>query len=146
MMHGMAAEVFPDILNDLGVENIMFNAHRDEHRLANINTLIKQSTDDMNAVINALKLDAGFILYPYGQRLDIVCNNGTVLGKQDSLYVVLLLLDMVAKEAGVKKHVFLPTWAADLVHFDNLEIERGQYENFKSEQIKTYDLVNYIVL
>jgi len=141
MMHGMASDVFPDILNDLGVENIMFNTHRDEHRLANINGLIKQSTEDMNAVINALKLDAGFILYPYGQRLDIVCDKGTVLGKQDSLYVVLSLLDMEAKEAGIKKHVFLPTWAADIVYFENLEIERGQYTNFKAEQMKQYDLV-----
>ena len=141
MMHGMASDVFPDILNDLGVENIMFNTHRDEHRLANINGLIKQSTEDMNAVINALKLDAGFILYPYGQRLDIVCDKGTVLGKQDSLYVVLSLLDMEAKEAGIKKHVFLPTWAADIVYFENLEIEVGQYANFKAEQMKQYDLV-----
>ncbi|MFC2073283.1 sugar phosphate nucleotidyltransferase [Campylobacterota bacterium] len=141
MMHGMAAEVFPDILNDLGVEHIMFNSHRDVHRLANINALIKQSTEDMNAVINALKLDAGFILYPYGQRLDIVCDKGSVLGKQDSLYVVLSLLDMEAKEAGIKKHVFLPTWAADIVYFENLEIERGQYANFKAEQMKQYDLI-----
>jgi mannose-1-phosphate guanylyltransferase/phosphomannomutase len=141
MMHGMAADVFPDILNDLGVQNIMFNAHRDEHRLANVKTLIEQSTEDMNAVINALKLDAGFILYPYGQRLDIVSDKGTVLRKQESLYVVLLLLDMEAKEAGIRKHVFLPTWAADLVYFENLEIKRGQYENFKAEELKTYDLV-----
>jgi len=141
MMHGMAADVFPDILNDLGVEHIMFNSHRDVHRLANINALIKQSTEDMDAVINALKLDAGFIFYPYGQRLDIVCDKGTVLGKQDSLYVVLSLLDMEAKEAGIKKHVFLPTWAADIVYFENLEIERGQYANFKAEQMKQYDLV-----
>jgi mannose-1-phosphate guanylyltransferase/phosphomannomutase len=141
MMHGMAADVFPDILNDLGVEHIMFNSHRDVHRLANIKALVKQSAEDMKAVITAMKLDAGFMLYPYGQRLDIVCDKGTVLGKQDSLYVVLSLLDMEAKEAGVKKHVFLPTWAADIVYFENLEIERGQYANFKAADMKQYDLV-----
>ncbi|HHH51478.1 MAG TPA: mannose-1-phosphate guanyltransferase, partial [Campylobacterales bacterium] len=96
---------------------------------------------DMSAIIKALSLDAGFILYPYGQRLDIVCDKGTVLGKQTSLYVVLTLLDMEAKKAGVKKRVFLPTWAADIVYFENLEIERGQYANFKSEDLEKYDLV-----
>jgi mannose-1-phosphate guanylyltransferase/phosphomannomutase len=141
MMHGMASNVFPDILNDLGVENIMFNAHIDEHRLANINALVKQSTQDMSAVIKALKLDAGFMLYPYGQRLDIVCDKGTILGKQHSLYVALSLLNMEAKSAGVKKSVFLPTWAADIVYFENLEIERGQYANFKAAKMKEYDLV-----
>jgi mannose-1-phosphate guanylyltransferase/phosphomannomutase len=141
MMHGMASDIFPDILNDLGVENIMFNAYPDEHRLANINALIKQSRKDMNAVIKALNLDAGFMLHPYGQRLDIITDDGKVLGKQDALYVVLMLLDMQAKAEGCKKSVFLPTWAADIVYFENLEIERGQYANFKAEKMKKYDLV-----
>jgi mannose-1-phosphate guanylyltransferase/phosphomannomutase len=141
MMHGIAADVFPDILNDLGVEHIMFNAHANEHRLANINALIKQSKQDMKAVIKAMKLDAGFMIHPYGQRLDIMTDNGKALGKQDALYAVLLLLDMEAKAAGHKKRVFLPTWAADIVYFENLEIERGQYANFKAEKMKKYDLV-----
>ncbi|MDA3946970.1 MAG: sugar phosphate nucleotidyltransferase [Helicobacteraceae bacterium] len=141
MMHGMAAEVFPDILNDMGVDNIMFNAYPDEHRLANINSLVKRSTEDMSAVIKALKLDAGFMLYPYGQRLDIMCDEGVILGKQTALYVVLSLLNMEAKATESKKRVFLPTWAADLVYFDNLEIERGQYANFKSEEMKKFDLI-----
>ncbi|MCH9740622.1 MAG: NTP transferase domain-containing protein [Epsilonproteobacteria bacterium] len=141
MMHGMASEVFPDILNELAVDNIMFNAHPDVHRLSNIKTLTKRSNEDMSAVIKALKLDAGFMLYPYGQRLDIVCDKGTILNKQESLYLVLLLLNMEAKASGQKKQVFLPTWAADIVYFDYLEISRGQYANFKAEEIKKYDLV-----
>ena len=141
MLHGMAGEVFPDILNDLGVENIMFNAHPDESRLANISALEKQSNDDMSAVVKALKLNAGFLLYPYGQRLDIMCDEGTILGKQTALYVVLTLLDMEAKASGVKKKVFLPTWAADLVYFDSLDISRGKYANFKAAEMKAYDLV-----
>jgi mannose-1-phosphate guanylyltransferase/phosphomannomutase len=141
MMHGMASEVFPDILNELGVDNIMFNAYPDEKRLSNINTLIKRSNEDMSAIIKSLKLDAGFMLYPYGQRLDIICDEGTALGKQSALYVVLLLMNLEAKRTNRKKRIFLPTWAADIVYFDNLEIERGQYANFKQEKIKKYDLV-----
>ncbi len=141
LTHGLAAEVFPDILNDLGVEHIMFNAYSDEHRLSNINTLVKRSYDDMGAVIRALKLDAGFILYPHGQRLDIVCDEGLPLSKQSALYVVMSLLNMEGKANGVKKRVFLPTWAADIVYFDHLEVERGQYANFKSSEMKLYDLV-----
>ncbi len=141
MMHGMSAEVFPDVLNDLGVDNIMFNAHPDEHRIANIKSLAKQSNSDMSTVVKALNLDAGFMLYPYGQRLDIVCNEGELLGKQSALYVVLSLLNMEAKAKGIKRSVFLPTWAADIVYFDCLDISRGQYSNFKAEDIKRYDLV-----
>lgn len=141
MMHGMASEVFPDILNDLGVSNIMFNAYPDEQRLSNINTLAKRTNEDMSAVIKALSLDAGFILYPHGQRLDIVCDKGILLSKQTALYVVLSLFNMEAKASNTTLYVFLPTWAADIARFDNLEIERGQYANFKSDEIKKYDLV-----
>ncbi|MCX6074306.1 MAG: sugar phosphate nucleotidyltransferase [Campylobacterales bacterium] len=141
MMHGMASEIFPEILNDLGVENIMFNAYPDEQRLSNINTLVKRSHGDMSAVIKALSLDAGFMIYPHGQRLDIMCDEGTILSKQTALHVVMTLLNMEAKEKGEIRRVFLPTWAADIVSFDYLEIERGQYANFKAEEMKKYDLV-----
>jgi mannose-1-phosphate guanylyltransferase / phosphomannomutase len=141
MMHGIASEVFPDILNEVGVDNIMFNAHPDEQRLSNITTLAKRSNEDMSAIIKGLKLDAGFILYPHGQRLDIVSDQGSLLSKQAALYVVLSLLNLEAKASNSIKRVFLPTWAADIVYFDHLEIARGQYANFKSEQMKKYDLV-----
>ena len=141
MMHGIALEVFPDILNSLNIDNIMFNAHPDNARLANINSLSKQTNNDMSRVIQALNLDAGFILYPYGQRLDIVCDRGRVLDKQASLFVVLSLLNMEAQKDETRKRVFLPTWASDIVNFDYLDIERGQYANFKSEKLKEYDLV-----
>jgi mannose-1-phosphate guanylyltransferase/phosphomannomutase len=141
MTHGLASEVFPTILNNLGVEHIMFNAYEDDKRLSNITTLIKRSHEDMGAVINALKLDAGFILYPHGQRLDMICDQGRVLSKQTALYVVLSLLNQEAKNLGVTKSVFLPTWGADIVYFDHLEIVRGQYANFKASTMKKYDLI-----
>jgi len=141
MMHGMAYQVFPDILRDNGVDNIMFNVYEDEQRLANINTLVRRSTEDMSSVIKSMELDAGFMIFPYGQRLDIMCDRGTILGKQTALYVVLSLMNMDANARGKKMRVFLPTWAADIVYFDALEIERGQYANFKAEQMKQYDLV-----
>ncbi|MBD3840951.1 MAG: NTP transferase domain-containing protein [Campylobacterales bacterium] len=141
MMHGMASEVFPDILNEMNVDNIMFNAYKDESRLANINTLVKRSTEDMSAIVKALKLDGGFMMYPYGQRIDIMCDKGNMLGKQGSLYFVLSLLNMQAGVEGVKKNVFLPTWSADIVYFEHLNISRGQYANFKREQMKKYDLI-----
>jgi len=141
MMHGMALEVFPDVLNELGVENIMFNSHPDSARLSTINSLIKQSTNDLSSVVKALHLDAGFMIYPYGQYLDIMCDEGEILGKQAALYTVLTLLNMDAKLAGIKKKVFLPTWAADIAHFEYLEVDRGQYGNFKTQELKQYDLI-----
>ncbi len=141
VMHGMMYELFPDILNDMGVDNIMFNAYPDDRCLENINILAKRSFEDTSAIVKALKLDAGFMLYPHAQRLDIVCNEGKLLSKQTALYVVLSLLNLEAKASGRKKRVFLPTWASDIATFEHLVIERGQYANFNATKMKSYDLV-----
>ncbi|MDD5157031.1 sugar phosphate nucleotidyltransferase [Sulfurimonas sp.] len=142
LTHGLAAEIFPDILNDLGIEHIMFNSYEDDKRLLNIDTLLKRSYEDMGAVVRALHLDAGFILYPHGQRLDIVCDNGVTLSKQTALHAILSLLDMEAKVLGTKKSVFLPTWAADIMRFEHLIIIYGQSSNFEVSELKKYDLVS----
>ncbi len=141
MMHGAASEVFPHVLNDLKIENIIFNGFYDAQRLANFKSLHKHSVDDMQKIVKSLELDAGFLLYPFGQRLEIVCDKGTLLSKQDSLLVVLALMDLDAVAEGVRKRIFLPTWAPDMVKFDNLDIEYGKYADFKAEQLKQYDLI-----
>ncbi|OQX60147.1 MAG: mannose-1-phosphate guanyltransferase [Helicobacteraceae bacterium 4484_230] len=138
MMHGTASDVFPKILNDLKVDHIMFNAYSDVDKLSNIKTLAKRSNTDVGAVVKSLGLNAGFILYPFGQRLDIVCDDGILLGKESALLVVLSLMNM---NKDKRQKVFLPTWAPDMIPFDNLDIERGKYADFKAEKLKEYDLV-----
>lgn len=141
MMHGAASGIFSEILNELGVDNIMFNAYFDEQRLGNMNALIKRTNEDMGAIIKALKLDAGFVLDAHEHRLDIICDNGILLSRQTALCVVLTLLNLESKVLGRKIKVFLPTWAADIFCFDELDIEQGRLANFKATEIKKYDLV-----
>ena len=140
MMHGTACDIFPYVLNDLNIGNMIFNNFHDDHRLANFKSLLKDSVEDMEKVVRSLDLDAGFLLYPFGQRLDIVCNEGRVLTKQDALLVVLALMDIDAAKEG-RKRIFLPTWAPDLIQFEHLDIEYGKYADFKAEQLKQYDLI-----
>ncbi|MEA3491377.1 MAG: sugar phosphate nucleotidyltransferase [Campylobacterota bacterium] len=139
-MHGSASEVLPSILNSLGIDNMIFNNYYDSDRLSNFQSVVKRSTKDMESVVKSLELDAGFLIYPYGQRLDIVCDNGVILSMQSALQVVLALMNMDGT-AENKKRVFLPTWAPDIIKYDNLEIEQGKYSNFTYEQLKQYDLI-----
>jgi len=139
MMHGSASEIFPSLLNELNVDNIIFNAYHDTQKLTNINSLVKRSNKDISAVVKNLELDVGFMIYPYGQRLDIVSDSGDILSKETALLTILSLLNLEAKEN--KKRVFLPAWAPDIIDFENLEIERGKYSNFKASELKKYDLV-----
>ncbi|RLA73197.1 MAG: mannose-1-phosphate guanyltransferase [Epsilonproteobacteria bacterium] len=140
LMHGTACNVFPFLLNDLNIGNMIFNNFNDQHQLANFKSLYKNSVADMLLIVKSLKLDAGFLLYPFGQRLDIVCDKGTLLSKQDSLLVVLTLMDIEASKEG-RKRIFLPTWAPDMITFEHLDIEYGKYADFKASQLRKYDLI-----
>ncbi len=65
MMHGTASSVFPNILNQIGIDHILFNAYPEEQKQFNS----KRSYKDFQRVIKALKIDAGFMLYPETDKL-----------------------------------------------------------------------------
>jgi len=140
VMHGSASQVFPNILNRLNIDNMIFNNYHDAHHLANFKSLVNRSVRDTENIVKGLGLDAGFLLYPYGQRLDMICDNGKLLSMRNSLQVVLSLLNLEASKEGRKK-VFLPTWAPDIIDYEHLDIERGKYADFKADELRKYDLI-----
>ncbi len=139
LMHGGVGDIFPNVLNDLGIENIILNAYHDEQKLANVPVLEKRSQANVSRIVTGLDYDMGIIIYPNAQRLILVTDEGEVLDKIKGLMTVLHLLNLEAKE--IKRRVFLPTWAPDIVTFENLEIERGKYSNFKASKLKEYALI-----
>ena len=139
VMHGAATKMFPIILNDMGVENIVLNAYYDELKLSNMVALQKSSEETISKVVQSLGYDLGLIIYPNVQRITLVTEQGEILNKIKALYSVLHLLNADAKER--KNRVFLPTWAPDIIYFENLDIERGRYSNFTVDQLKQYDLI-----
>jgi len=142
VMHGGSADVFPDIVNELGIENIILNAYKDNKKLSNFDILKKQSTENVSQIVKKLGYDMGFLIYPNGQKFQIVTDDGKVLEKDTMLLVILYLMNMEAK-GGKKLRVFLPTWAPDVMdnHFENLSIRRGKYQNFEAEKLAKYDLI-----
>jgi len=141
LMHGTTVHIFPKLLNDLGVENIVLNAYYDEKKLSNVFALEKKSFANISSIVKNLEYDMGLIIYPNAQKLSIVTEEGEVLDKVKVLYTVLELLNIEAKEKGVKKKVFLPLWSPDIKKFENLKIESGKYSSFKPEKLKEYDLI-----
>ncbi|SMP85940.1 mannose-1-phosphate guanylyltransferase / phosphomannomutase [Epsilonproteobacteria bacterium SCGC AD-308-P11] len=139
LMHGVVADLFPQVLNHLGVENIVLNSYYDEKKLFNISMLEKNAHTNISAIVTSLEYDMGLIIYPNAQQLSLVSEDGVVLNKIIGLYSVLELLNIDSKDR--KKRVFLPSWAPDIKYFENLEIQRGKYSNFKASQLKQYDLI-----
>ena len=140
VMHGETKDVLPYIIEYLQINNIILNAFSNYAKLANFSTMEKNSKEEISAIVKSLNLKLGFMIYPDGQKLAIVTDKGEVLSKMDGLLLVLYLLNLDLKKKG---KVFLPTWAPDFYDekYENLEIERGEYSNFKYEDLKQYDLV-----
>ena len=139
LMYGTTSDVYPTIINNLGIQNIVLNAYHDEKKLSNIAAYHSRSEEDISGIVKSLKYDMGLIIQPNEQHVSIITDKGEVLDKVNALLVVLHLLNIDV--VGSKKKVFLPTWAPDIVEFDNLEIERGNYYNYKAAKLKEYALV-----
>ena len=141
MMHGITADVFPEILNDLGIDAITLNAHSTSKVLPDIRQRLARSEKDMHRIVNALCLEAGFIIFSSGQRIEIVNDRGEAYDKIRGLMVVLWLLNLEGERLGRVMRVFLPTWAPDLVEYEHLEIQRGPYNNLEAQKLREYDLL-----
>ncbi len=139
VMHGTIADIFPNLLNDLDIENIVLDAYYNESKLFNIPNLEKKAQYNISHIVTSLKYNMGVIIYPNAQRLLLITDEGEVLDKMKGLLSVLHLLNMDKREG--KKKVFLPTWAPDMISFENLIIEKGRYSNFKTSKLKKYALI-----
>lgn len=139
LMHGIISEIMPSILNSIGVENIVLNTYHDEHKLSNIPLLEKNSIANTSAIVKSLGYDMGVLIHQNAKTLSLITEEGKLLSKVELLYSVLELLNLSSPDK--KKRVFLPTWAPDIKYFENLEIERGKYSNFKPKDLMKYDLI-----
>ncbi len=139
VMHGTTTDIFPGIVNDMGMEHIILDAYYDEQKLSNIAILERSSQSNVSKIVQCLDYDMGLLIYPNAQQIVLVADTGLVLSKVEALYAVLELLNMDAKDQ--KKRVFLPVWAPDIRYFKNLIIQRGKYADFKAEKLKEYDLI-----
>ncbi|WP_373070996.1 sugar phosphate nucleotidyltransferase [Sulfurimonas sp.] len=139
MMHSSTADILPGILNDLGIENIVLNTYHDEKKLFNIDGLKKNSKSNISSIVKSLGCNMGVIIYPNEQYIRLVTDEGEVLDKIRGLLAVLHLINMT--DEGKTKKVLLPTWAPDIVEFENLEIERGKYADYDAKKLKEYELI-----
>lgn len=139
LMHGSTSDIFPVILNDIGVENIVLNANYDEHKLSNFTVLKKRSEENLSKIVSSLGFDIGIMIYPNSQCIHLVTDEGELLDMVKGLLSVLYLLNMHASDQ--KKRVILPTWAPDMIKFENLDIQRIKYSDFKAAQLREYSLI-----
>ena len=143
LMFGITKDIFPKLLTDLQIDNIMLNAYSDEKKLANIINYKEKAKKDISKIVTSLNLNMGVMIYPHGQRLTLITEKGEVLDKVKALYAILKLLNIDAKSKNSVYKVFLPTWAPDFMdkELTNIKIDRGKYSSFSAKKLKSYDLI-----
>ena len=143
LMFGITKDIFPKLLTDVQIDNIMLNAYSDEKKLANIFNYQEKAKNDISKIVTSLNLNMGVMIYPHGQRMTLVTEKGEVLDKVRGLSAVLRLMDIDAKSQNTIYRVFLPAWAPDFMdrELENIKIHRGKYSNFTVEKLKRYDLI-----
>ena len=143
LLFGITKDTIPPILSEIQIENILLNAYYDRLKVENIIHYVKESKKEVSKIVTALEFNLGGIIYPNGQKLLLVSDDGYVLDRVEALIAVLNLINIDAKFKNKKYKVFLPTWAPDLMdnNFENLIITRGKYQNFSIEEFKEFDLI-----
>ena len=143
LMWGMGKDIFPDILKALEIENMLLNNYYDNLKLKNFPHFEKICKENISTLVKCMDYNAGFLIYPHAQRINIVADDGKILNKLEGLMSGLYLFNLEAKMQNKKFKVFLPLWAPDMIDkkFEWLEIERGKYSDFSKEKFSKYDLI-----
>jgi len=138
MMFGSTADIYPKIMNHLGIENILLNGYHDEKSLSKMPNCVTKSQKDMANMVKAMNLDCGFLIYPNGQKFQIIDDEGELVYDYITLLVILCLLDLTTEK---RLKIFLPAWAPDCIEYNNLDITRGKLNNLKAADLREYNLI-----
>ncbi len=142
MMSGAVSKIYPKLLTGLELDNIVLNAVPDEKKLSTLPTLAKKSQENLSKIVSSLERDIGLMIYPNGQKMRLICDEGKLLDEHIALLCVLYMVNYSTPN-GEKRKIFLPAWTPDIFDekFENLKIERGKYSGFTKEKLSEYYLV-----
>ncbi len=135
IMHGSTADTYPQILHELGIDNITLNAYKNEKGGANN---LVQSQENLQKIVQSLNLDCGIIIYPNGQKLQLVDDKGNLVYDYILLLTILELLNITTDKP---LRALLPAWAPDFIKYPNIEVVREKFGNFKADNLQEYDLI-----
>lgn len=135
IMNGSTSNIYPRIINELGIENIILNAHKSNRINSND---VQKNQENMKNIVRAMNLDCGFLIYPNGHKLQVIDNEGELIFDYKLLLAVLYLLDSSTEK---KLKVLLPAWGPDFITYKNIEVTRAKLDNFKAKELAEYDLI-----
>lgn len=137
LMNGTTENILPGILHKAGMDAVILNADHDELKLSRAQHQIDSSFNQISRIVKALEAEAGFLMYPSGERLAAVSDKGELLKGDKLLLAVLLLID---KTSDKKVRAYLPAYSPTVLDglLKNVEIVRGKFTSLKSSFMRDF--------
>jgi len=137
LLNGVTDRLLPDLLNNVGIDAVILNANHDELKLSRSQNQLDVTFQNVSNIVKVLKADAGFLIYPSGERIGVIDDKGDILSGDRLILLMLLLIDKTVKsKVKVYLPAFTPTGLDDKLK--NIEIVRGKYTGIKNNILKDY--------
>ncbi len=118
--HGSTALDFPEILNNLDVDFVTLNAYIDYLKLSKTEDEINKALNRLATIVTTLQSDTGFYLFPNGERLILVDEEGKI---HRGLDLVLLISALVMEASEEPGNIAVPVYAPSTL--DELARKKG---------------------
>lgn len=137
LSNGVTDPILPKLFNQVGIEAVILNANHDEQKLSRSVHQQENALEQAANIVKVLNADAGFTIYPSGERIAVIDDKGEKLLGNKLLMLMLLLID---KSVDKKVKVYLPAFAPSILDdkLKNVEIIHGKFTGIKSSFLREF--------
>lgn len=98
---GSAANIFPAILGELGIEVISLNAHIDETKITKNRVMFEKGLKQLSQIVKSLNADLGVMLDTGAEKIFLCDERGNILQENLELAVMTVLVARAKKKAQI---------------------------------------------
>ncbi|WP_457681520.1 sugar phosphate nucleotidyltransferase [Thermovibrio sp.] len=143
LMSGVFSELYPQLLSYFKVESIVLNSYFSEENITKLPVLKENAVKNVPKIVKSTDADLGIVIYPNGEKLKLVSDEGELIPEHEALLLFLLAIDKsVNKTVKVLVPVSCPTILDK--RLKNVIVERGKLSGIKKNTLKQYLFVGDI--
>ncbi len=122
--HSPAADLLPDLLNDLGFKVTELNSHVNEKSVDMTAEKIDTALDRLSRIVKTLGADAGFWIGPSGEKIRMVAGSGRIFSSREALSILAVLVCNAQEQGSLVVPVAAPQAVDDLARAGGLTVQR----------------------
>ena len=122
--HSPAADLLPDLLNNLGFEVTELNSHVHEKATEMSAEELETALDRLSRIVKILEADAGFWIGPSGEKIRLISGNGRIFSSREALSTLTVLVCAAEKEGTLVVPVSAPQAVDALAEANGMTVHR----------------------